>query len=184
VADVLRDEIEADLERFKVPGVSWARIEGGEIVERGSAGIVDAGRPDPVTPRTLFQACSISKPVAVFAMLRLVDRGLLELDEDVNRRLTSWQIPPTGDWQPVVTLRQLASHSAGLTVHGFPGYRRQDELPTTVQILDGVRPTNTSPPSPSPSRTRTPVPTAHWYPQNWRAKSSPHRSPHRTGSAD
>jgi CubicO group peptidase (beta-lactamase class C family) len=76
-------------------------------------------------------------------MLRLVDRGLLELDEDVNRRLTSWQIPRTGSWQPVVTLRQLVSHSAGLTVHGFPGYRHDDKLPTTVQILDGVAPTNT-----------------------------------------
>lgn len=54
-------------------------------------------------------------------MLRLVDRGLLDLDEDENRRLMSWQIPPTGDWRSAVTLRQLASHSADLTVHGFPG---------------------------------------------------------------
>ena len=58
-------------------------------------------RADPVTDRTLFQACSISKPVAVLAALRLVDRGLLQLDEDVNRRLKSWQIPRTGFWQPV-----------------------------------------------------------------------------------
>jgi len=96
-----------------------------------------------VAPDTLFQAASISKSVAVLAMLRLVDRGLLDLDEDVNRKLMSWQVPRTGPWQPMVTLRQLASHSAGLTVHGFPGYRHDDALPTTVQILDGVRPTNT-----------------------------------------
>jgi CubicO group peptidase (beta-lactamase class C family) len=143
LADVLRDEIEKDLEEFKVPGVSWAVIDNGEIVDRGSAGVVEAGREEPVTDDTLFQACSISKPVAVFAMLRLVDRGLLDLDEDVNRRLTSWQIPSTGEWQPIVTLRQLASHSAGLTVPGFPGYRQGAELPTPVQILDGVRPANT-----------------------------------------
>lgn len=143
MTDVLRDEIAAELEEFQVPGVSWALIDGGQIVGRGSAGVVDAGRADPVTSTTLFQVCSISKPVAVLAMLRLVDRGLLDLDEDVNRRLTSWQIPPTGDWQPAITLRQLASHSAGLTVHGFPGYREGDEVPTPVQVLDGVRPTNT-----------------------------------------
>jgi CubicO group peptidase (beta-lactamase class C family) len=140
---VLRDAIEADLTAFQVPGVSWAVLEGGGVVERDSAGVVDAKRDDAVTPQTIFQACSISKPVAAFAMLRLVDRGLLELDEDVNRRLTSWQVPRTGSWQPVVTLRQLVSHSAGLTVHGFPGYRHDDKLPTTVQILDGVAPTNT-----------------------------------------
>jgi CubicO group peptidase (beta-lactamase class C family) len=118
-------------------------LEGGEVVERGSAGLMEAGRPDPVTDRTLFQACSISKPVAIFAALRLVDQGVLDLDEDVNRRLKSWQLPPTGDWQPVVTLRHLASHSAGLTVHGFPGYAHGKKLPTLRQILDGVPPTNT-----------------------------------------
>lgn len=140
----LQDGIEADLERFGVPGVSWAVIEGGRIVHQTGAGLVDAGRVDAVEADTLFQACSISKPVAVFAMLRLVDRGLLDLDEDVNRRLTSWQVPANADWQPVVTLRQLVSHSAGLTVHGFPGYRRHDTLPTLIQILDGVRPANTA----------------------------------------
>ncbi|WP_328335288.1 beta-lactamase family protein [Kribbella sp. NBC_00382] len=140
---MLWDEIGNDLEEFKVPGVSWAVIDGGEIVDQGSAGVMEAGRDDPVTDDTLFQACSISKPVAVLAMLRLVERGVLDLDEDVNQRLTSWQVPPTGEWRPIVTLRQLASHSAGLTVPGFPGYPQGAELPTAVQILDGVRPANT-----------------------------------------
>jgi CubicO group peptidase (beta-lactamase class C family) len=105
--------------------------------------VLQAGGSTPVASDTLFQAASISKPVAVLAMLRLVDRGLLDLDDDVNRKLTSWQIPPSRSWQPVVTLRQLASHSAGLTVPGFPGYRRGAVLPTTLQILDGVGPANT-----------------------------------------
>jgi CubicO group peptidase (beta-lactamase class C family) len=120
---VVYDEVAADLEKFHVPGASWAVLDGGELIETDCAGVVRADEPAAVVPGTLFQACSISKPVAVFAILRLVDRGLLDLDEDVNRRLTSWQVPPTGDWRPVVTLRHLASHTAGLTVHGFPGYR-------------------------------------------------------------
>jgi CubicO group peptidase (beta-lactamase class C family) len=141
--DVLRESIEADLRKFEVPGASWAVVDGGQITEIGTAGVLRAGESAPVTPDTLFQACSISKPVAVLAMLRLVDRGLLDLDDDVNRRLTSWQVPPTSSWQPVVTLRQLASHSAGLTVHGFPGYHHEATLPTVRQILDGVAPANT-----------------------------------------
>jgi CubicO group peptidase (beta-lactamase class C family) len=141
--NALRDSVEADLEKFQVPGASWAIIEGGEITHTGSAGVLEASEPAPVESESLFQACSISKPIAVFAMLRLVDRGLLELDEDVNERLTSWQVPVTGGWQPVVTLRQLASHSAGLTVHGFPGYHHEARLPTVRQILDGVAPANT-----------------------------------------
>ncbi|MEU4396265.1 serine hydrolase domain-containing protein [Kribbella sp. NPDC023855] len=140
MADVLTGE---DLEQFKVPGASWALIDDGVFAEQGSLGVAEAGGTTPITTGTLFQACSISKPVAVFAMLRLVDRGLLDLDDDVNRWLTSWQIPPTGEWRPVVTLRQLASHTAGLTVPGFPGYKRGAELPTPVEILNGVNPTNT-----------------------------------------
>jgi CubicO group peptidase (beta-lactamase class C family) len=55
-------------------------------------------------PDEQFQAGSVSKPVAAFAVLRLVDEGLLELDEHVNERLLSWQLPD-GDG---VTLRGLA----------------------------------------------------------------------------
>jgi CubicO group peptidase (beta-lactamase class C family) len=137
---MLRAGIEADLDEFGVPGASWVVFDDGAVTETGAAGVVDASGAEPVTPATLFQAASISKPIAVLAMLRLVDRGLLDLDEDVNQKLTSWQVPPTGRWQPTVTLRQLASHSAGLTVSGFPGYARGAALPNTAQILDGVRP--------------------------------------------
>ncbi|MET9274712.1 serine hydrolase domain-containing protein [Kribbella sp. NPDC003557] len=137
---MLRGGIEADLDEFGVPGASWVVFDDGEVTETGEAGVADVSGGGPVTPATLFQAASISKPIAVLAMLRLVDRGLLDLDEDVNRKLTSWQVPPVGQWQPAVTLRQLASHSAGLTVSGFPGYARDAALPTTAQILDGVRP--------------------------------------------
>jgi len=126
---MLEEEIKADLERFNVPGASWVVIEDGAIHETGAAGLVEAGGSQAVAPDTLFQAASISKPIAVLAMLRLVDRGLLDLDEDVNEKLTSWQVPPTGAWQPVVTLRQLASHSAGLTVHGFRGYAADEAVP-------------------------------------------------------
>ncbi len=105
-----------------VPGVGLAVIANGEIAYERSYGVKEAGRPGPVTATTRFQACSISKPVAVLGMLRLVERGLLDLDLDVNDLLTSWRVPPNASWQPRVTLRQIASHSAGLTVSGFPGY--------------------------------------------------------------
>jgi CubicO group peptidase (beta-lactamase class C family) len=133
--------VEAECVALDVPGAQWALIDRGELVHEGVAGMADERQP--VTPATLFQACSISKPVAVLAMLRLVEQGLLDLDQDVNERLVSWRVRPLAGWQPMVTLRQLASHSAGLTTSGFPGYRRGDALPTTVEILDGTGPANT-----------------------------------------
>jgi CubicO group peptidase (beta-lactamase class C family) len=68
----------------------------------------------------------------------------LSLDDDVNRSLKQWQVPEnkfTKDEK--VTLRRILSHSAGLTVHGFPGYDVDSRLPTLRQILDGARPANT-----------------------------------------
>jgi CubicO group peptidase (beta-lactamase class C family) len=94
----------------------------------------------------LFQAASISKPVAATALLRLVDEGKLDLDRPVNDYLTSWKLPENRfTATEKVTLRRLVSHSAGTTVHGFPGYAEGDAIPTVPQILDGAKPANTAP---------------------------------------
>lgn len=105
---------------YSVPGVALALIAESGIVVETAYGVKEAGRSDPVTPATRFQACSISKPVAVLGMLRLVERGVLDLDADVNEMLTSWRVPPNASWQPRVTLRQIASHSAGPRSEGSP----------------------------------------------------------------
>lgn len=63
----------------------------------------------------------------------------------MNEYLKSWKVPANGSWQPQITLRQLLTHSAGLTVHGFPGYLRTAKLPTVVEILNGESPANTDP---------------------------------------
>ncbi|GAB6930635.1 hypothetical protein JCM10914A_46180 [Paenibacillus sp. JCM 10914] len=129
---------------YNTPGVSIAVIHNFKLEWARGFGIREAGKPDPVTETTLFQAGSISKPVFALAVMRLVQEGKLDLNRDVNDYLKSWKIPSVSGWQPKVTLRQLLSHSAGLTIHGFPGYETTDELPTVVQILNGQHPANTS----------------------------------------
>src|SRR6185436_9257568 len=107
-------------------------------------GVCAADQSTLVDPTTLFQAGSISKPVAAVAALRLVDAGRIDLDADVNDYLVSWKVPANEGWQPRVTLRHLLSHTGGLTVHGFPGYARGQAVPTLVQVLDGAKPANTA----------------------------------------
>jgi CubicO group peptidase (beta-lactamase class C family) len=138
--------LEERMRVFNVPGVSIAVVNGGRIEWAKGYGVARAGDPRLVDTATLFQAASISKPVAAIAALRLVEQGRLALDEDVNVRLTSWKVPP-GDSAlgGSVTLRRLLSHNAGLTVHGFPGYARGVPVPTAVQVLDGAPPANTAP---------------------------------------
>lgn len=131
--------------RLGTPGLSVAVVEDSATVWSKGFGVRQAGDSDPVTSETLFQAGSISKQVAALGVLRLVERGELDLNTDVNTYLRSWNVPPVGDWQPELTLRQLLSHTAGLTVHGFPGYPAGRPLPTVPQILDGEPPANTDP---------------------------------------
>ncbi len=144
-ASELDATIEALMAKRKVPGLSLAVIKEGRIVYAKGYGVVDRERGTAVTPDTLFQAGSISKPIAAMGALLLVDRKKLSLDEDVNRSLRSWKVPENEHTAGnPVTLRRLLSHSAGLTVHGFPGYAIGRPVPTVVQVLNGEPPANTA----------------------------------------
>jgi len=140
--DDLAALVEQEVAAGATPALSVAFSDGG-TPEAGAWGDAAPGRP--VTTETMFQAASISKPVTAFAALRLAAAGTLDLDCDINEMLVTWKLPPVRGWAPRVTVRHLLSHSAGLTVHGFPGYRRGEPTPTVVQILDGVAPANTGP---------------------------------------
>ncbi|KAJ3272529.1 hypothetical protein HDV01_005480 [Terramyces sp. JEL0728] len=134
-------------------GVSAATISNGRIAYQGAIGYSRIPFlpffPKPkTTVETRFQAASISKPVTMFAVLRLVDQGLLDLDTDIHSYLaeTGFELEFNKDLyqtRPKVTLRLLLSHTAGLTVHGFSGYKKGKPLPTIQQILLGHKPANT-----------------------------------------
>lgn len=138
--------VKAQMAQRNVRGLTLAIIKDGKIVTARAYGVVDDASKAPVTTSTLFQAGSISKPVAALGALHLVEKGTLSLDDEVNAKLTSWKVPDNRfTTTEKVTLRRLLSHTAGLTVHGFPGYDVATEVPTVVQVLDGAPPTNTAP---------------------------------------
>jgi CubicO group peptidase (beta-lactamase class C family) len=131
---------------YKVPGVSVAFFDHGQIIWTKAYGFADVVSKKAVTADTLFQAASISKPVAALAALRLVQDGKLNLDEDVNVKLRTWKVPENAFTEKEkVTIRRILSHSAGLTVHGFAGYASDERAPTVVQILNGEKPANSDP---------------------------------------
>jgi CubicO group peptidase (beta-lactamase class C family) len=128
-----------------VPGVSVTVVAEGRVAWARGWGLRDASTSDPIAESTLFQAASISKAVTAVAVMRLVQEGRLNLDEDVNVYLRSWRVPANGAWRPRITVRQLLGHVAGTTVHGFPGYRRDRPVPSLRQVLDGEPPANSPP---------------------------------------
>ena len=130
--------IEEQMKVHNVPGTSIAIIENGKLKWAKGYGIANTNTNQKVDVNTLFQAGSISKPVAALAALKLVDEGKLDLDEDVSTYLKSWKLPDSKftDTEKV-TLRRLLTHTAGMTVHGFPGYTQKDSFPSINTVLNG-----------------------------------------------
>jgi CubicO group peptidase (beta-lactamase class C family) len=138
--------LEARMKALGVPGVSVAVIRNGRIAWARAWGVQAAGGELPIDTATLFQAASISKPVAAAGVLRLVDAGRIALDDDLARRLTRWHWPASryDSTEPPITLRTLMTHTSGLTVGGFPGYPVDGRpLPSVEQVLNGTNGVNT-----------------------------------------
>ncbi len=126
------------MKKYNIPGVSIAVVENGSIKWAKGYGIANSETNSPVTVNTIFQAGSISKPIAALSALQLVDQGKVDLDLNINNYLTGWKVADNEFTKTEkVTLRQLLSHSAGMTVHGFPGYKQSDTFPTVTSVLEG-----------------------------------------------
>ncbi len=135
------------MERLSVPGVSVAIIRDFEIHWAKGYGVADVENGRAVDTETMFQAASISKPVAAMAVMAAVEDGLFALDDDINSVLTSWRLDGGGlTERRSVTPRTLTSHTSGLgDAFGFPGYEPEALLPTPIQILDGHELSNVGP---------------------------------------
>ena len=126
------------MRKLHIPSVDVALIESGRLAWSHVFGTA----PD----NAIYQAASLSKLVTAVAALRLVDRGVLDLDRDVNDYLTGWRVPENDFTRDhPVTLRQLLSMTAGIGVPGYLGYEPGQKLPTLQQILDGAPPANSPP---------------------------------------
>ncbi len=134
----LNAEVPGYLAKYRVPGVGVALIRQGEVVYMSGFGKADAATGAPVSVETGFNIGSISKTVAAWGLMKLVEEGKLDLDAPVSRYLTRWQIPKS-DFNPDgVTLRRLLSHTAGLSLHGYPGFGANATLPSVEESLNGA----------------------------------------------
>ena len=143
-SDLSKRTISELMARFNVPGVSIAVIRDHQIHWAKGYGIGDVTTGAPVNTETLFQAASMSKPVAAMGVLRAVQDGLFTLDTDINKILTSWRLD-LGEFAKdgPVTPRMLTSHTSGLgDGFGFPGYEPSDSVPTALEILQGSKRAN------------------------------------------
>ncbi|MCD9018435.1 serine hydrolase domain-containing protein [Parachryseolinea silvisoli] len=135
--------IEERLAVHKIHGVSIAVIRDYKLDWAKAYGWADSAEQRAVTTETVFQAASISKSLNAVGLLKLAQDGKVALDTDINTYLTSWKFPyDSASHGKKITITNLLSHTAGLTVHGFGGYAPGDSLPTIIEILNGKKPAN------------------------------------------
>ena len=125
------------LNDFTVPGVAIAIIENGEIVLQKSYGFSDVEKEVKVTTKTGFNIASISKTIAAWGVMKLVQDGKIDLEAPAEKYLTRWHLPESEFNSNEVTIRRLLSHTAGLSLHGYPGWSPNDTLPTIEESLKG-----------------------------------------------
>ena len=138
--------LEERMKKYNINGLSIAVVNNHQIEWARGYGFAGEKGRQRVTEKTLFQAASISKSLNSLGVLLLAQEDKLSLNQDINNYLSAWKFPyDSVSPGKVITLMQLLSHTAGLTVSGFPGYKNSDTLPSLVQILDGLPPANTGP---------------------------------------
>lgn len=109
----LDDLVPQLMARHQVPGVSIVGIENRRIAWERQYGVKTAGKPDPVTTQTLFEACSMSKPPAAYAALKLVEQGKLDLDRPLFLYLDKPYLAGDDRYQKI-TARMVLNHTTGL----------------------------------------------------------------------
>jgi CubicO group peptidase (beta-lactamase class C family) len=139
-----KHNLEKRMSATGIKGLSIAIIENYKIVWAKGYGWATVEENRKVTTETRFQAASISKSINSMGILKLVEMKKLDPEADINNYLTSWKFPyDSVSKNKKITVYNLLSHTAGLDIHGFPGYETTDTLPTVQQILNGVKPANT-----------------------------------------
>lgn len=129
------------MEQDSIPGMSIAFIDNGQIAWTKYYGYANLQDSIPVNSKTVFTGASLSKPITAIAALRLVEKGLLDLDEDVNLKLKDWKVPEQElTRNEKVTLKRLIAHEAGIKNDLWSSYLPDEEIPTLNQMLSGEPP--------------------------------------------
>ncbi|MGE8206779.1 serine hydrolase domain-containing protein [Heyndrickxia sp. NPDC080065] len=135
--------IKERMDHYNVTGLSLTLIDNDQISITENYGLLEAVSNKNVNRNSIFNACSISKFLTGMLVMKLTELGLLDLEEDVNKRLVSWKVPDNElTKNKRVTLRNLLSHQSGIIdpegsfseLHSIKG------IPSMVEILEGCSP--------------------------------------------
>jgi CubicO group peptidase (beta-lactamase class C family) len=113
--------IEAEMQKWHIPGLAVAVIHDGEVIHQQGYGVRDLDNPQPVTPDTLFAIASCSKAFTAMDLALLVEAGKLDWDKPVRHYMPQFRM-----YDPIATeyttARDLVGHRTGLPRHDAVWY--------------------------------------------------------------
>lgn len=130
----LETKISALLDTNTVPGAAIAIISDDQtkIITAGKANLLTN---EPLTPQHMFQIASMSKTQCAFAIMKLVQEGLIHLDAPIEWYLTRWSFPDSEFNTSAVTVRRMLCHAAGISLEGVSGGFSPDDVPAIEDAL-------------------------------------------------
>lgn len=137
VTKALRELVAREAEQKNIPAIAIALVDDQKVVWAHAVGHEDAAGKVPATPKTVFRVGSVSKLFTDVAVMRLVERGEIDLDAPVSKYLPTFK-PVNPFDKTELTLRHLMAHRSGLIRESPAGNYFDDTSPTLAQTVDSV----------------------------------------------
>lgn len=114
--------INKQMDSLNIPGLSLAIINNGKIAYYKNYGVKNIDTKEKVNEHTIFEACSVSKPVFAYFVLKQVEKGILELDRPLYTYYTDPKIDTANGYYKILTVRMVLNHCSGL-----PNWRKDED---------------------------------------------------------
>jgi len=143
-ADVPLDEFKAHMDeripalmkQYRIPGCNIALVKDGQIAWTECYGYADVASDRALTVDTPMSVQSITKSVTAWGVMRLVEKGLIDLDAPMSQYIKSWQFPLTDYPTEKITVRQLLAHTAGMPLGDFTNiYSPGEAMPSNRDVM-------------------------------------------------
>jgi CubicO group peptidase (beta-lactamase class C family) len=130
------ERIPALMQMYEIPGCSIALVNDGEIVWTEAYGYANVESGRALTVDTPMSVQSVTKSVTAWGIMRLAEKGLIDLDAPASQYLKSWQFPNSGYPTDKITARQLLSHTAGMPLGDFNNiYAPGEAMPSSRDVM-------------------------------------------------
>lgn len=124
------------MDHYEIPGASLGLIEAGELKWVGSYGYADIEEGKRVTEDTRFRVESISKSVTAWGIMKLVEDGMVDLDEPITKYIRDWSFPESRFSYDTITTRHLLTHTSGMPLGDFMDrYPPGEKVPSLEESL-------------------------------------------------